>query len=100
MLTRQAGAAVCMLLVATASLSAQTEKVAIMLSGEVRVRSELDARTSGAGTNQSRDASPDGDRGEERERFVASLPEQILMRRFGHPSEIAAAPCPIGRGGL
>ncbi len=51
MLTRQAEAAVCMLLAATASLSGQTEKVDIMLSGEVRVRSELDARTSAAGTN-------------------------------------------------
>lgn len=29
--------------------------------------------------------------GEEREQFVASMSEQILMRRFGRPEEIAAA---------
>lgn len=33
------------------TLGAQTEKVEVTLSGEVRVRTELDARTSGAGTD-------------------------------------------------
>lgn len=32
-----------------------------------------------------------GIEGEEREQFVASISEQILMRRFGRPEEIAAA---------
>ncbi len=52
--TRQAGAAVCLLLVAAAPLDAQTaktEKADLTLSGEVRVRSELDARTSNVGAD-------------------------------------------------
>ena len=32
-----------------------------------------------------------GIKGEEREQFVATMSEQILMRRFGRPEEIAAA---------
>lgn len=54
MLTRQAGVACCLLLAVAAPLGAQTvkvEKVDITLSGEVRVRSELDARSSDAGTD-------------------------------------------------
>ena len=54
MLIRRFGAAACLLLVVTAPLDAQTVKldeVELTFSGEVRVRSEIDARTSDAGTD-------------------------------------------------
>ncbi|TFG62647.1 MAG: hypothetical protein E4H28_07405, partial [Gemmatimonadales bacterium] len=54
MLTHRFGATACLLFVSAAPLFAQTVKVddvEFTLSGEVRVRSELDARTSDAGTD-------------------------------------------------
>jgi len=54
MLTRRFGTAACLLLLTSAPILAQTvkvDKVDVTLSGEVRVRSELDARTSDSGTD-------------------------------------------------
>jgi len=54
MLIRRFGAAACLLLVTAVPMFGQTVKVdkaELTFSGEVRVRSELDARTSGAGTD-------------------------------------------------